>query len=621
MFGLLFFVGHQVAGQDQRVADSLAQIYKKNVLEDTAKLELLLDLSFNEAHDLGLALRYAEELIDLSEENGNTKYLYTGYFLKGNKKKLLGDLEDALEAYFKSVDIAHKDDYPEGEANAFGAIAGIYTHSGNYRNATHYYHRAISVLRQSDDSVSLASAILNLGEAFRKNGNYDSAIWCFKESGIIFEENDYLIGRAYSLGNIGMVYASTGQNKLAETNIEEAIKILEESGVYYPVCEYLISMADIHQEKGDHSTALNYGLRSLQLAQKHRLKEQVSLSSRKLSELYSHVGNTREAFRHFKNHIAYRDSINNIESVQKMADLRTEYEISRKQIELIEKEKLLSREKWIRNTFISAFVAMIFVAIVVYKNSMSQKVKSQKIIEQKEEIERKNADLVALNEEKSNLIGIVAHDLKSPVNQIRGLQSLVKMTCRTDDESAQYLEMMEQSTQRLTDMISKILNVEEMESRQLNLTLEAINLSEVVIANVDRSAVEATRKKIRLHTSIAEDLMILGDLSYTDMVVDNLLSNALKFSPPGKNVFINVTLDNTVALLEIRDEGPGLSAGDKKKVFKKYQKLSAMPTGNESSTGLGLSIVKKFVDAMHGEIWCEGDVGKGASFFVKFQLA
>ena len=86
LFGLLFFVGHNVAGQDQRVADSLAQIYEKNVLEDTAKLELLLNLSFNEAHDLNLALRYAQELIDLAEAKGNIKYLYTGYFLKGNKK-------------------------------------------------------------------------------------------------------------------------------------------------------------------------------------------------------------------------------------------------------------------------------------------------------------------------------------------------------------------------------------------------------------------------------------------------------------------------------------------------------------------------------------------------------
>ena len=144
-------------------------------------------------------------------------------------------------------------------------------------------------------------------------------------------------------------------------------------------------MSDIHFEKGDKSAALNYALRSLQLAQHHGLKEQISESSLKLSELYSQFGNTSESFRHYKNHIAYRDSINNIESIQKMADLRTEYEVSQKQLELIEKEKMLSREKWIRNTLIAAFGVMIFVAAMAYKNSKNQKIQNRKITEQKQE--------------------------------------------------------------------------------------------------------------------------------------------------------------------------------------------------------------------------------------------
>ncbi|MEO7988120.1 MAG: tetratricopeptide repeat-containing sensor histidine kinase [Chryseolinea sp.] len=621
LIGLFCLVLHNVFGQDQKVADSLAAIYKKDILKDTAKLELLLNLSFNEVNDLKLALHYAEELISLSEQKANNLYLYKGYFLKGNMKKLSGDLEEALYAYFKSIDAAHKADYFKGEANAYGAIAGIYTHSNNHNNAMLYYNKAISTLRQSDDSVALASAILNLGEAFRTNKDYDSAILCFTESGIIFEKVDYLIGKAYNLGNMGMVYASTGEKNLAERNINDAIRILEELGDYYPVCVYLISMSDIHHQKGDKSAALNYALRSLQLAQHYGLKEQISESSLKLSELYTQAGNIGESFKHYKNHVAYRDSINNIESIQKMADLRTDYEISQKQIELIEKEEMLTREKWIRNTFIAAFGIMIFVATMAYRNSKNQKIKNRKITDQKEEIERKNEDLISLNEEKNNLIGIVAHDLKSPVNQIKGLLSLVKMTCKSDDESFKYLDMTEQSTLRLSDMISKILNVEAIESKQLNLVIEKVNFSEVVMANVNRSVVEAARKQIQLCTSITKNVMVNADLSYTDQVIENLLSNAIKFSPPGKNIFINITLHNTVALFEVRDEGPGLSESDKKKLFKKYQKLSATPTGNESSTGLGLSIVKKFVDAMNGEIWCESESGKGASFFVKFNLA
>jgi tetratricopeptide (TPR) repeat protein len=120
-----------------------------------------------------------------------------------------------------------------------------------------------------------------------------------------------------------MVYANTGNNILAEKNINEAISILEKSEDYYPICVYLISMCDIYSEKGDNPAALNYALRSLELAKKYGLKEQISDADLKLSQLYETAGNEVESFKYYKDHIAYRDSVNNIKAVQKMADLRT----------------------------------------------------------------------------------------------------------------------------------------------------------------------------------------------------------------------------------------------------------------------------------------------------------
>lgn len=617
LFFLSCLVCYDVSGQSQKVADSLAKIYKKGTLQDTAKLELLRHLAFNEVNDLKLALYYAEELISQSAATGNHLYLFRGFFLKGNTKKLLGDLEESLEAYLRSIDAARKAQNFQGEANAYGAIAGIYSSASNHRNAMIYFNKAISILRQSHDSVSLASAILNAGDEFLTIKIYDSALLYFREAEIIFQKTDYLIGKAYSSGNIGMVLASMGEDNLAEQKIKEATHILEELGDYYPVCVYLLSMSDIHHQKGDKPAALHYATRSLLLAQQYGLKEQISESSLKLSELYMRAGNTDESFRHYKNHIVYRDSVNNLEAVQNMADLRTEYEISQKQLELFEKEEMLAREKWIRNAFIAAFCVMIFLAALTYRNFKNQQRTNQKVTEQKEEIERKNKDLISLNEEKNNLISIVAHDLKSPVNQIKGMISLVRMTCKVDEESATYFDMMEQSSVRLSDMINKILNVEAIEATQLNVILEPVNFSDVVRANVNRSIVEVNRKQIQIQTSLPENIIVNSDLRYTDQVIDNLLSNAIKFSPPGKNIYITITHHDTTALCEIRDEGPGISESDKKKLFKKYQKLSAMPTSNESSTGLGLSIVKKFVDAMGGEIWCESEPGNGASFFVR----
>ena len=237
---------------------------------------------------------------------------------------------------------------------------------------------------------------------------------------------------------------------------------------------------------------------------------------------------------------------------------------------------------------------------------------------QKDEILHKNEELQNLNTEKNDLIGIVAHDLKSPLNQIKGLVGIIKMTTQLEGEAADCLDMIEASAMRLNSMIGKILDIEAIESKQLNLNMERVDLSDLFKGLAGRFTLDAAQKNIELRESIPEGISIQIDRNYLTQILENLLSNAIKFSPSDKNVFFTLHDKGDHVIGEVRDEGPGLNDDDKKKLFSKYQKLSARPTGNESSTGLGLSIVKKFTEAMNGQIWFESEVGQGASFFVKF---
>lgn len=398
-----YFFTYIVSAQDQRVADSLAKIYQQNTLKDVAKLELLRNLSFNESNNYKLALQYAEELIKLSGESGNNIYICHGYYQKGNAKRLLGDLDEAVSAFFKSAEVAKKENLIPQEGSAYGSIADIYVISNNHKNAMLYYHKAIGTLQKSGDSVALASIISNAGDAFLKNKNFDSALYYFRESGVLFEKVNYLTGKAYSLGNIGMVYANIGQGNLAEKNINEAIRILEQSQDYYPICVYLISMADIYLEKGDEQKAMNYAKRSLQLAQKYELKEQISNANLKLSDLYYKGGNISESFRYFKDHIAYRDSVNNLKSVQSMADLRTDYEVSQKQVEVDLLHQQKKNQQIIVIATVIALVLIFLIAAGLYRRYNFIKA-TNRIIEK----EKKRSDNLLLN----ILPEETAHELK-----------------------------------------------------------------------------------------------------------------------------------------------------------------------------------------------------------------
>ncbi|MCY7421812.1 MAG: tetratricopeptide repeat protein [Chitinophagaceae bacterium] len=340
-------------------------------------------MSFNEVRDLKQGLYYAEELISLAQKTNNTKYLRVGYFLKGTKKRMQGNLDEALDAYFKSAEVAGKTHNLIGEGDAYGAIGDVYSSANNHANAINYYAKAIVILKKLNEPKRLASVLSNAGDDYMKVKHFDSALLYFGRAKIIFDSINYATGKGYIRGNLGMVYAFLGKDNLAEKYINEAIPILEENEDYYPICEYLISMSDIYLKKGDEQTALNFALKSLQLAQQYGLKEQISGANLKLSELYEMMGNINQSFQYYKNYITYRDSVNNIESQQKMGDLRTDYEVSQKQVEV----NMLSQQKKNQNKLLIALGVILGLTVVLlgtlywyYKNISREKKRSESLL-------------------------------------------------------------------------------------------------------------------------------------------------------------------------------------------------------------------------------------------------
>ena len=392
LIGFFYCISHLLSGQDQRIADSLSKVYQNDQLEGLEKLELLRNLAFNELSDLELSKQYAEELIALSKLENNNLYLFRGYYQKGSIYINAGDLEIALDAYFKGLETASKAAYMEGEGSAYYAIADVYSVMGNSDNAEEYYNKAIQILRKADDSVSLATALLNTGEYYFRNRKYAAALQFNDEAKVIFESVNNPIGMAYAIGNAGMLNAEQGNDVLAEANINEAIAILEELQDYYPISVYLTYMSDIYLRKKDFPTALGYANKSLELATTYGLKEQISEANLKLAELYEVKGDQATSYTYYKAHIAYRDSLINIEKVQQIADLRTDHEVSQKQIELDLSEQ---REKNQRNISIGTGIVLFLIGIMAFglfrRNKFIRKTKQ--IIEE----ERDRSDKLLLN--------------------------------------------------------------------------------------------------------------------------------------------------------------------------------------------------------------------------------
>jgi two-component system, sensor histidine kinase and response regulator len=227
--------------------------------------------------------------------------------------------------------------------------------------------------------------------------------------------------------------------------------------------------------------------------------------------------------------------------------------------------------------------------------------------------------LKQLAEDKDELLGILAHDLKNYLGGINMSAELISGQIEgfNNERLTQLTDNMVRSSALAMAFVKEFL-ANSATDHGFVLKPIVVNLTEIAIAAVGQYQEAARRKKIKIQADFPPEAVIArADVSALDQILDNLISNALKFSPPDKRIFISVRRAGSRAECIVRDEGPGFTAEDKEKMFRRYGRLSARPTGGEPSTGLGLSIVRKLVQAMGGELLCESNPGQGAIFTIR----
>jgi signal transduction histidine kinase len=275
----------------------------------------------------------------------------------------------------------------------------------------------------------------------------------------------------------------------------------------------------------------------------------------------------------------------------------------------IRNEAMIKQQRLQNLLLILGLVAGIAIAILQRFNNQRKK----RINEQ---LALQNQQLSELNNEKDTLMNIMVHDLKAPLNNIKGLTSLVELDGGINTNQQYYLKLVKDSTEAGLEMITDLLDAHAMES-DTGLNLEDINVKDFITHRVNTFTNAAAEKQVSVLVDITDTVEVLRtDKGYLARILDNLISNAIKFSPHGKRVWISITKTNSNVTFSIKDEGQGFSETDKQHVFKKFKKLSARPTAGESSNGLGLAIVKILIDRLCGTIQLNSKQGQGSEFLI-----
>ena len=246
----------------------------------------------------------------------------------------------------------------------------------------------------------------------------------------------------------------------------------------------------------------------------------------------------------------------------------------------------------------------------------------QKVKDRTRELEDANKNLLRLNEEKNHFLSITTHDLKAPLAGISGILELMKLEGGTlSSQHLGYVHLMEETCENMQRLISDLLDLSRIEQRSTHLSFQPTSIPKIISELEDHFRAWAGKKNIQLVFDVQHaPSIITTDHDALVRILDNIISNAIKFSRPGKTVTVAVATEKTCLRFEMKDEGPGIRLEERHKLFRKFQKLSARPTDGESSTGLGLSIVKDLVDLLNGTIEIESEYGKGTNVIVRLPL-
>jgi len=220
-------------------------------------------------------------------------------------------------------------------------------------------------------------------------------------------------------------------------------------------------------------------------------------------------------------------------------------------------------------------------------------------------------------------LSIAAHDLRNPLTTIYTAADLIteELKDKTSSETKEFLEMIKQSSKFMRGLIEELLDVSVIDSGKLSIHLEPVNLTDLIRNNVALNRVIAGRKQITVEYQCANGLPVLQlDRKKIEQVLNNLISNAIKYSFPQSKVKIHSRCEGNNLVISVSDEGQGIPPIEMDKLFKPFSRTSVKTTSGESSTGLGLVIVRKIVEAHNGRVWAESQVKKGSTFYISFPI-
>jgi len=647
--------------QAQNKIDSLENVLK-NDLPDSTRLKVLLELSkLNQYVDFARSRQYTEESLLLAEKLDDRALKVLAYQSKALMLTSSGDYSAAMKYDNMSLenDIILKDSTMI--ARDYNNIGNDYYDLGEYDDAFFYFTQSHRVATAVKDTFRILVAYHNVGRVFKELGQYEVALEHLNLAKKMSEQQNDAEGIPYAYDEIGDVqlrkqeydsalrtlgyalkfsrqihinilepkihsklataYMGKGDFDKARAHYDSAYSLANVTNDRFGVAAVELGRGIVYTKEGKYNEALAKIENSLSVAKELNARVLEIKCFNQLSTLWELKGDFKKSLQYFKQYKQLEDTLFSQEMQGKLLrdQLRFETESRDSRIAFLSELQAMQKgeikkQEFVRNILVVVMALSGILLITVYRSGNRRRQINTLLLQHQEEMEKRSEELERLNQVKDKFFSIISHDLRSPINALAGLLDLLDKGAVSADELPKHIKELKARFNHTRTLLNNLLDWTLLQMDKLNLQAAKIDIYNIVEENI-QLLTSVQNKDITIVNDVPKNALGFADSNTVNLVIRNLMTNAIKFTNDGGRVVISAQEKPTEWLVSVKDNGVGMNREVLKMLFDKTAPYTTRGTANEKGTGLGLILCKEFIEKNGGKIWVESSEGTGSTFY------
>jgi len=632
---ILFSMVHSALMAQSLAADSLLRSLDVHPGHDTVRVKLLNQLSrLHFTKDAEKAARYAQEALHLADSLHYPDGVIWAIRNQALVENARGNLDKQMDLTMKALKMAEKSGQVHSTGILYNDMGNILVEQNNPAQALVYLKKSLRIKRQFNEQAEIAKTLNNIGSSCMQLRQFDSALYYLRESEKLKLALHDERGLGFTYENIGLIYEEEGQ-------YEVALSYLEQSLQYYTASDNKSGIGKAWLNLGRVNTLLrHYPKAAGQLKEAAHIN--AALKNAKNEMIYylylAQLDSSRQdyigALQHYNEYALLKEKFFAVEKQRIIANTKEKYESEKRQAEnLLLKEEQRAHLATIREQRILVAVCSFLLAILIpvavllyrlYKRQqeLSRQLNSRnaEVSQQNRIILEQNAALGSLNQVKDKIFSVISHDLRSPLAILEGMLFLLRDNKLERDQFQEFTDELWRDMKNTAYMMDNLLNWASSQMKGIRVKADDFEITSIFNREFELLQTLSRQKEVRLSHQLLKPVLVYADPDMIKVVLRNLISNAIKFTPAGKSIHISGQIKGAFLEICVQDAGIGIPEKDQHKIFSNIY-YSTYGTQNERGCGLGLPLSKDFVELNQGCIWFDSQPGTGTSFFFTIPLS